>query len=154
MEQDALSAALEREHREIDEGIAASVAAESGTGGIAALTGALTALRRHIYLEEELLFPSLRDQLVAPLFVMLREHGQMWSTMAELEKALADEDEASVREVRAVLMSQLDTHNGKEEPIIYPYADTALPAEQAARLREFLASGDIPAGWTCHAARA
>ncbi|MGH3743966.1 MAG: hemerythrin domain-containing protein [Mycobacteriales bacterium] len=155
MEQDALSAALEREHREIDRGIEASAATTDGVPDpTGALTRAMDALRRHIYLEEALLFPSLRDRLVAPIFVMLREHGQLWSTMAELEDALAGQGSGpTVADVRAVLMTQLETHNGKEEPIIYPHADTALPAAAATALREFLATGVTPAGWVCHAAR-
>ena len=52
----SLAAALEQEHREIDDGIAAFTAVP---GDRHALARAIGALRRHIYLEEEILFPLL-----------------------------------------------------------------------------------------------
>lgn len=79
MAEETLASVLEREHREIDEGI---VAYESrlaaGVDEPALLHRAMDALRRHIYLEEEFLFPPLRAVgMVAPVFVMLREHGEI-----------------------------------------------------------------------------
>lgn len=154
MEQDALSVALEREHREIDRAIEAYASADgSDTDKAAALTAGLTALRRHIYLEEELLFPPLRDQLVAPIFVMLREHGQMWATMTALEAALSGPSPEAVSAARDELMAQLEAHNAKEEPIIYPQADQGFSAAASDLLREFIATGQTPSGWVCHAAR-
>lgn len=58
MEIESLAAALEREHHEIDAGIAAFTAAP---GDWQPLARAIRALRRHIYLEEEFLFPLLRE---------------------------------------------------------------------------------------------
>lgn len=49
---ETLAAALESEHREIDTGIAAFLAA-SPEGRTGPLTKAMAALRRHIFLEEE-----------------------------------------------------------------------------------------------------
>ncbi len=40
-------------------------------------------------------------------------------------------------------------HNLKEEKILYPRADDALPPAAAARQRAFLGSGDLPEGWMC-----
>lgn len=101
-----LAAALEREHREIDTGIAEYV----GGHDLGALQRAMAALRRHIYLEEEFLFPPLREAgLVAPLFVMVREHGQLWQTMQELDAALAaDATGDSALAVCRELTAQLD----------------------------------------------
>ena len=87
METGSLAAALERERHEIDEQIAAFTAAP---GDRQPLTRAIRALRRHIYLEEEFLFPLLREAepgLAAPVFVMLREHAQIWGTLDSLERA-------------------------------------------------------------------
>ena len=81
---ESLAAALEREHREIDAGIAASTASPWDPQPLAR---ASRALRRHIYLEEEFLFPLLHQAepaLAAPIFVMLREHAQIWGTLDEL----------------------------------------------------------------------
>lgn len=54
-----LRAALEREHHEIDAGIEKFLEDPAPTQSLAT---AFTALRRHIYLEEEYLFPPLRAE--------------------------------------------------------------------------------------------
>ena len=156
MDNDTLAAALEREHREIDQGI------ETFTTGLAAgdsqtesLRRAMDALRRHIYLEEEFLFPPLRQAgLVPPIFVMVREHGQLWKTLETLDTALGEKSpDASVPQVCAELAAQLQAHNSKEEPIIYPQADAVLTPAASAQLKAFLDAGQTPDGWVCQGAR-
>ena len=57
----SLSAVLVHEHNEIDAGIEAFLEGLSlGETRMQELTRAVEALRRHIYLEEEFLFPPLR----------------------------------------------------------------------------------------------
>ena len=147
-----LSVALEREHRLVDGGIEAFAgAAEVTETQRAGLTRAVTLLRRHIYLEEEFLFPPLRDAgFVAPIFVMLREHGELWRTMDSIERALAGETaDVAVPGECKWLLAQLEKHNSKEEPILYPHADKVLGAPASAKLRMFLESGRMPDGWEC-----
>lgn len=151
MSSETLSAALEREHREIDGGIEEYAAAP---GDPAPLLRAMEGLRRHIYLEEEFIFPPLREAgMMMPVFVMLREHGALWDAMAGLDELLAaDTDRDALGDACRELLSQLDAHNSKEEPIIYPQADARLTPEATARLHEFLAEGRMPAGWRCEQA--
>jgi hemerythrin-like domain-containing protein len=149
---ETLGAALEREHREIDGGIEAFI--ESLPGGLdqtEPLLRAMSGLRRHIYLEEEFLFPPLREAgMMVPLFVMLRQHGELWQTMDALSSQLgAGSDAEAVSASCRGLLTLLDQHNSKEEPIIYPQADTILTADASAELSAFLASGTMPEGWTC-----
>jgi hemerythrin-like domain-containing protein len=149
---DTLAAALEREHREIDEGIEAFLAGRAERRDhIESLRQAIEALRRHIFLEEEFLFPPLRAAgLVAPIFVMLREHGEIWDTLDVIEAQLrAGGGDGPLAARCQALLDQLERHNSKEEPIVYPEADTALTAGATAELREFLAAGRIPVGWVC-----
>jgi iron-sulfur cluster repair protein YtfE (RIC family) len=150
MEIESLAAALEREHHEIDAGIAAFTAAP---GNPQPLTRAIRALRRHIYLEEEFLFPLLCEAepgLTAPVFVMLREHAQIWAALDSLEREPDDD-------TRLTLCRQLTVrllhHNLKEEKVLYPRADQALPPAAADRLRAFLGSERLPEGWVCVKAR-
>lgn len=147
-----LAEALEREHHEIDAGIEEFVTGQTaGRPDLAPLNRATAALRRHIYLEEELVFPPLRASgLFAAIMVMLREHGEIWTVMDALEaEVAADPTSAAVRERCAELLALLESHNAKEEPIIYPQTDATLSPEAAATLREFLASGQMPDGWVC-----
>jgi hemerythrin-like domain-containing protein len=154
---DTLGAALEREHREIDEGLAAfAEGLKSGERRVAPLLGAMQALRRHIYLEEELLFPSLRAAgMMAPVFVMIREHGEIWRAMDEVEARLGkDGDGEALMDTCQQLAAQLESHNAKEEAILYPRADQVLAGAAGAELDAFLASGEMPADWVCAGARA
>lgn len=148
MQTESLAAALEREHHEIDTGIAAFTAAPWDRQPLARTAGAL---RRHIYLEEEFLFPLLREAdpgLAAPLFVMLREHAQIWGTLDSLERA-TDAGAGTGLSLAKRLTVQLLHHNLKEEKILYPRADDLLPPTAAERLRVFLGSGELPDGWVC-----
>lgn len=149
-----LQAALEHEHRAIDRGIETYLAALSAgdAGATAPLAEALAALRRHIYLEEVFLFPPLRDAgMTMPIFVMQREHGELWRQMDRLDTLVADGvgDPAAVAATCRDLLAGLERHNAKEEPIIYPVADTTLTADAGAHLARFIADGRTPAGWVC-----
>ena len=144
METESLAEALEREHHEIDAGIAAFTAAP---GDRRPLARAIGALRRHIYLEEEFLFPLLHEAepgLAAAVFVMLREHAQIWDTLDSLERGAGSRPAHGKR-----LTVQLLHHNLKEEKILYPRADDLLPPAAAERLRVFLSTGELPDGWVC-----
>lgn len=142
----ALAAALEYEHHEIDDGIAAFTASP---GDRQTLARAIAALRRHIYLEEEFLFPLLHEAepgLAAPVFVMLREHAQVWGLLDALERSA---DDGTGTELGKRLTVRLLHHNLKEEKILYPRTDDLLPPMAAGRLLAFLSSGELPDGWVC-----
>jgi hemerythrin-like domain-containing protein len=149
-----LADALEREHRQIDDGIEQFLAAPGADAqALAALTQAMESLRRHIYLEEEFLFPALRESgFMAPVFVMLREHGQLWQTMEQIDAALRADPSASTGGCRE-LLAQLDAHNSKEEPILYPHADRVLDGAAGEQFAAFLATGRTPDGWIAERAR-
>ncbi|MGH3562495.1 MAG: hemerythrin domain-containing protein [Mycobacterium sp.] len=155
MPDESLSAALEREHHEIDAGIEAFLEKlDGGSMQPEPLTGALEALRRHIYLEERILFPPIREGgLVMPLFVMMREHGEIWRAMDALTDTVADgADSDKLVEACQQLLRQLEAHNMKEEPVIYPHADTSLTPEKATELADFIKTGLTPDGWVCQEA--
>lgn len=152
-----LSAALEREHGEIDRDIATFIQELSrGSAQPEVLTAALDTLRRHIYLEETFLFPPIREAgMVMPIFVMMREHGQLWQTMDTLTLLLAGRDDGPrLEQACRELLEQLHRHNSKEEPIIYPHADTDLPPHTSAELTRFIETGRTPEGWVCQQASA
>ena|SRR6185312_10908741 len=151
----ALSAVLQREHREIDSGLETFVQElDRGSVHSEALTAALEALRRHIYIEEVFLFPLFREAgMVMPVFVMMREHGELWHTMEALTGLLADGmDTQRLRETCTQLLNQLDRHNSKEEPVLYPHADADVPPPTRAELARFIETGRAPDGWVCQQA--
>jgi regulator of cell morphogenesis and NO signaling len=150
-----LSVVLQREHHEIDSAIAAFI--EKLDGGRLEpelLSAAVEALRRHIYLEETILFPPIREAgMIMPIFVMMREHGELWRTMGALTDLIVDRaDSEQLRDTCHRLLGQLEQHNSKEEPVIYPHADSDLPAQVSAELARFIDTGRIPDGWACQQA--
>lgn len=152
MSTNALSEALIREHDEIDAGVEAF----AGQGDVQALRGAIVALRRHIYLEEEFVFPPLKEAgMMMSIFVMLREHGEIWDAMDTIEQSLDNGTGSdSIRDTCLGLLAVLSNHNAKEEPIIYPQADALLSPDAIDRLQQFIASGRMPEGWRCEKAAA
>lgn len=133
-----------------------------GAVDAATLEAAAAALRRHIYLEETFLFPELKAAGLMPaLMVMHREHGQIWRILERVSGQVAALDSDPSADARATvltgcreLLAVLERHNAKEEPIVYPRADTELTAEQTQRLADFLASGSTSPGWVCREAKA
>lgn len=156
MREQTVAAALEAEHHEIDRGLSAfDQHLASGSWNAEPLHRAADALRRHIYLEEEFLFPALRELgLIAPVAVMLREHGEIWLALDAVERAAAEEtDAASAQHLYTQLSNLLTAHNDKEEVILYPAADNVLDAAELARLKDLITSGTLPPGWVCEHAR-
>ncbi len=152
MSDTSVSALMEREHHEIDEAIERFV---TGLGEDQVLhkdlDRASDLLKRHIYVEEALIFPALRAKgMLPPVLVMEREHGEIWRTLDALDLEVGPGTAAkSVPDRCRQLLQQLETHNGKEEPIIYPQADTLLTDEQQEAVRDFLHSGTMPGDWVC-----
>lgn len=151
-----IAEALEREHREIDAGLADFArSVEEGAPRVEPLQSAATALRRHIYVEEEMLFPALRAAgLFGPVAVMIREHGEIWAALDDLEArahAGADGGAGGTSEAYRVLAALLESHNEKEEVILYPQSDAVVDADVRQRVEDYLATGELPEGWTCQA---
>lgn len=147
-----LAQELTREHQDIDGAIAAFTAqAADGQPQAPTLRAALATLRRHIWLEETMLFPPMRQgSAFAAIFAMLREHGQMWPILDRLDEQL--ERGAAAREVTATLAELrqvLAAHNDKEERTIYSLADAAHEGESAQKMMALMADGEMPAGWRC-----
>lgn len=161
MEIETPAEALEREHREIDEAVAAFLRDPAEEEHRSGLKSAVHELRHHIYLEEEFLFPllsTMEEALTAPVFVMLREHAQIWATLEALEGALDAGDSDGDRDSAASdlcreLTTQLLHHNVKEERVLYPRADITLNDAALEKLRALLDSTDLPEGWVCIKAR-
>ena len=157
----SLAAALTAEHHAIDAGIEAFVSrtrgGETGAGWAEPLQEAMQALRRHIYIEEELVFPRLRQgPLLMPIMVMYREHGEIWRAMDALDAQLAQQPDAPAKEELVAACNQmlelLEQHNLKEEPVIYPHLDSDLDEATQAQLRDVMDHGKLPDGWVCEKA--
>ena len=86
-----------------------------------------------------------------PVFVMKREHGQMWPVLDVLLRACADGvDPAALRDDCDELFKLLQIHNVKEEQIVYTAADDLAAKGLHEPLVETLdATVDVPPEWSC-----
>lgn len=149
-----LSAELMRQHREIATAIECFIETlDGGNRRPELLRETMDALRRHIYLEEVFLFPPIRKAGIMTPVSMMREHGELWRTMENLTRLLADGPAGPrLEDTCDQLLDQLHQHNFKEEPIVYLHADYDVPAPTSAQLTRFVVTGRIPDGWVCQQA--
>ena len=144
--------ALEREHREIDAGLAEfRRLLGQGESRSEPLQDACRALRRHIFIEEEVLFPPLRAAgFFGPVTVMLMEHAEIWRILDELEPLVTSVGDHLVIELALASLSRvLHEHNMKEEQILYPQADQIPGVDVKREVLQLLEGGEMPTGWVC-----
>ena len=122
-------------------------AEEAGTGGDWGRAGGLLAdfrdeLEEHFASEETVLFPAFEaatGMTEGPTRVMRVEHGQMRELVAQMADALGRKDRDAFAGAAETLLVFMQQHNMKEEHILYPMCDRALPPTMAEALRERLA---------------
>lgn len=151
--QTSAGTALEFDHRAIDEGFDKFVAlARAGTVDVTVVAPAIEGLRRHIWVEEEIFFPPLRRVGVAgPIMVMLREHGEVWDQLDQLERVLnqPDPDPTEVLAACDALNRTLAQHNFKEERILYASADRFLDDASIHQMVSDELDAERPRDWVC-----
>lgn len=152
-----VSAVLEAEHRWIDERFVRFRASlEAGRAEAGPYEEAAAKLRRHIYPEEELLFPKVETRgLAGPTTVMMAEHGEIWQQLGAVSDLLSGGTEPSqILEVFEALLGLLADHNAKEEQIFYPASDQLLTEEELVAVVTEVEEAEAPEGWLCRADRA
>ena len=87
----------------------------------------LRRLRRHIEMEEEVLFPAFERRTgmveAGPSRQMRIEHQLMQPVLAGMQKAVETKDAAGFRHGVKALFDILQPHNVKEEQMMYPMLD-------------------------------
>lgn len=130
---------MQAQHRHCDELLAqAEAAARRGDWATCAeAAGAFNgATETHLALEENGLFPAFEKATGmsgGPTQMMRIEHGEMRELMASLHEALAARNAADFVGCCETLLILLQQHNMKEENVLYPMCERAVP-EFAAQL--------------------
>ncbi len=94
-------------------------------------------LRRHIRIEEEIVFQeyalegSASAGLIPPI---VREHAEILRDVDELRAAVAASDVDRFRALQDRLFTILAAHRGKEEETLYPLLDSLLGPRDAEKL--------------------
>lgn len=123
---------LEADHRCCDEQLATAETCVARQDWNAAMTAFLafdSALRRHLDVEESILFPAFEQTPGAPpgpTTMMRAEHRQIRDIAAGMKEALIAKDDGEFAAEADVLHILMGQHNLKEESILYPMADRLL----------------------------
>jgi len=139
MDFESVTSYLAWEHDRLDEVLrSVSAAVKNGrfdeaTSGYARFE---SGLRRHLRLEEELIFPvfEARSGMVSgPTDVMRDEHRHVRQALDLMWHGLQGSDAGAYEDGLRFFESVLPDHNAKEEHILYPTLDSLLrPTERAA----------------------
>ncbi|MBI2872007.1 MAG: hemerythrin domain-containing protein [Chloroflexi bacterium] len=153
---DTVSQTLESEHRWIDGRFAQFQQALAGGQVVAEpFREAARVLHRHIFLEEDLLFPEVEARgLAGPTAVMAQEHGQICRMLGDVEGLITQNASPErIHDAMKALASLLEEHNLKEERVLYPSADQLLGQHDLAQLLRRFKTAKVPDGWACRAHR-
>lgn len=94
------------------------------------------AMRLHLEMEEEILFPAIERAMnmhgMGPTQMMRMEHAQMRGVLDTMARAAATGAVDGVLDHGDTLMMLIQQHNLKEEGILYPMAERGLGASWAA----------------------
>ena len=97
------------------------------------------ALRRHIRIEEEVLFPIFEARMAMgsrPVAVMSHEHRMLDHVLAGIRQALDGGDRARARSLEETLRGLIAAHNAKEERFLYPAIEGVLADGEREKLGE------------------
>ena len=94
-----------------------------------------TGMRRHIAMEEEVMFPAFEAAAQmgggGPTSVMRMEHKQMIGLLDQIETAMKSGDAEQAMDLGDTLLMLIQQHNIKEEGMLYPMAENMLAGNWA-----------------------
>lgn len=111
----------------------------------------LQGLHRHIFWEEDLLFPLVKPSgAIETIEEFCTDHALIWKNLAELEVGLAQGVPCGQLEMTLNEMSEmLEAHNIDEERTIYAQADQLCDNHAATEFLDRVRVMDTPRDWRC-----
>ncbi len=116
------------------------------------LESARAELRRHMYVEEKLVFPRAEHKFKEVVALLLEGHGFIWDAAEKLwSEAHRQQDIGSLKKSTQALARLLAIHSAEEDMGIYPdLLDLLGPAASAELLRS-CSVATAPQDWVCSA---
>ena len=147
-----ISGVLEPEHRWIDERFARfrGLLAD-GHVNKDPFQEATMVLHRHMYVEEEILFPEVEARgLAGPVAVMLQEHGEICRILNNVQDLIGSRAQPrDIEDSLKAVLHVLEDHSAKEEQVLYPTADQVLDGPEFTQLVQRIKEATPPEGWVC-----
>lgn len=92
-----------------------------------------TCMRRHLAMEEEVLFPAFSARSGpagdGPIAVMKAEHRQMEGLLEQIHETMEAGHAEEAMDLGDTLLMLVQQHNGKEESMLYPMAEDMLAGD-------------------------
>ncbi len=139
-----ISAFLTADHRHGDE-LFASAGQTAAGGDWAGCRQGLDAFRQvlkhHMDVEEQVLFPAFEQATglsAGPTRVMRREHRELLALLDRVAAAVAARDVPGFRRAAEPFTALMNQHSAKEENVLYPLCDQALPDLSGEKLRDMM----------------
>jgi hemerythrin-like domain-containing protein len=133
---------MARDHRHCDEFFAEAeelISQGDWEQGRAKFNEFRDATENHFSMEEGILFPKFEQrtgQTMGPTQMMRMEHTQMRQLLADMEAAVAHEDDERYLGLSETMMMVMQQHNMKEEQMLYPMTDQVFSGDAEATLQE------------------
>lgn len=132
---------LQTDHRRLDgimESFQGALRAERWEDASSDFREFVLGLRRHIKIEEEILFPVFEEKTgmidAGPTFVMKMEHKEINELLDRILSATGGHDAGTASEAAGALINILMDHNMKEEHILYPESDAFISDTERAQI--------------------
>ena len=139
-----ITAVLTADHRYQDRLFAAATqAAEQGDWSAchAQFDAFLRALKHHVKIEEEVLFPAFEQASGisgGPTWVMRQEHQPMLAALDRIAAAIAARNTEDFRALAQSFAGLMAAHGTKEEHVLYPLCDEVLPGLSGEKLQKMV----------------
>lgn len=137
-----ITAVLAADHQHADQLFAAATQAAEQSDWSACrrqFDAFLDALKRHMKIEEETLFPAFEQASGirgGPTWVMRQEHRQMLAWLDEIAAAMAARNTREFRALGESFVGLMTAHSTKEERVLYPMCDEVLRDLSGEQLQE------------------
>jgi len=129
---------MTNDHKETNE-LIEKLISQANQSSNAILSSIDSRLRKHIFIEETILFPKLPPEMVDDVKYLEKEHGEVFRLLGSITNC---KNEKQLQQLAQQLLDLLREHNSYEESFIYDYYQN----EEVGPLIEF---ADPPKLWQC-----
>lgn len=148
-----LQSVLSKDHARIDKQLMSFLFSLSENPDINMLTSAFSAIKNHMFWEEEFLFPAVEKGNEIMVKGLQAEHGAIWKLFDSINNDITKKDLQEAKNRTEALLRVIKGHNTSEETYIYKELDKLEPDQQAELLLKQVESSSAPKDWLCKVLR-
>jgi Hemerythrin HHE cation binding domain. len=139
-----LQSVLSKDHARIDRQLMDFLSSLSEKPDAKMLTDAFSAIKNHMFWEEEFLFPAVEKGNEVMIKGLQAEHGAIWKLFDSINSDLNKKDIKEAKNRTEALLRVIKGHNSSEENYIYREMDKLNQDQQAELLLKEVESSSSP----------